>query len=422
MIEDGFDPSSLSENPSVQAIKDFNERQQKNFKALTFLYSAIDDSIFPRVVGIKTVKAAWSKLQEEFQGSERVRQQRLSTLKREFELLKMKDSETVREYSAKLMEIVNQMKLYGEQVTDYKVVEKILISLPDRFEAKISAIEESCNLKELSITELCTKLQAQELRFTRKSKEVTEGAFQMKQKGKQPGGFKDGKKKFQDKGGGKGKSVENSSAGDQSKKEQVKFPPCPHCNRTNHPERYCWQKYGKPQCRFCKKFGHIEKNCKVKQNQGNSGSSASYEANYSGDKQTAQDHLFMAIGSSRTLDDGIWLIDSGCTSHMAKDASLFSSLDRSIRTKVTMGNGNVVQVEGRGSVAISTKQGLIAAVLLFLLLADDSRLWHSRYGHYNLRSLKFACDHNLIRDLIVSGVTDEVAQDLFSSKFFLESY
>ncbi|KAH0723849.1 hypothetical protein KY290_006567 [Solanum tuberosum] len=46
-------------------------------------------------------------------GSNRVKSVRLLALKREFELLKMKDSYSVKEYSSKLSEIVNQIRILG---------------------------------------------------------------------------------------------------------------------------------------------------------------------------------------------------------------------------------------------------------------------------------------------------------------------
>ena len=42
-------------------------------------------------------------------------------------MLNIKDSETIGEYCARIKEIVNQMKLYGENVTNKKVVDKLLI-------------------------------------------------------------------------------------------------------------------------------------------------------------------------------------------------------------------------------------------------------------------------------------------------------
>ena len=70
----------------------------------------------------------WDKLKEEFKGSERVKIVKILNLKRKCKMLKMKYGDSVRGHSSKLMEIVNQIRLYGEPFKDYKVVEKILIS------------------------------------------------------------------------------------------------------------------------------------------------------------------------------------------------------------------------------------------------------------------------------------------------------
>ena len=72
--------------------------------------------------------------------------------------MKMKDNESVKDYSGRLMDVVNQMKLLGEAFTDQKVVEKIMISVPQKFEAKIYAIEEFYHLQSLTIAEIISKL------------------------------------------------------------------------------------------------------------------------------------------------------------------------------------------------------------------------------------------------------------------------
>lgn len=51
-------------------------------------------------------------------------------LKREFELLKMKKSGFIKEYSSKLIDLMNKMKLLGEDFTDQKMIEKMLMSSP----------------------------------------------------------------------------------------------------------------------------------------------------------------------------------------------------------------------------------------------------------------------------------------------------
>ena len=119
---------------------------------------------FPSIIDWDTFKKAWNKLKDEFEGSTRVKAVKLLTLKREFEMLKMKNSDSVKDYTTKLMYIVKQIRLAGEQFSDQRVVEKIMMSVPDKFEAKISTIEESCDLTTLSVSDLISKLQVQEQR------------------------------------------------------------------------------------------------------------------------------------------------------------------------------------------------------------------------------------------------------------------
>ncbi|XP_050238095.1 uncharacterized protein LOC126687580 [Mercurialis annua] len=173
----------LRANPTLAQIKLHEEEKMKRDKAITFLHSALSDAIFTSIMHLETAKQIWDELKERFEGNERVKSVKLLTLKREFELFKMKEDESVKDYSSKLLELVNQMRLYGEVVEDFKVVEKILISLPEKFEAKVTAIEESCDLKRLTISEMISKLQAQEQRNSMRNVDVSEGAFQAKQTG-----------------------------------------------------------------------------------------------------------------------------------------------------------------------------------------------------------------------------------------------
>ena len=63
-------------------------------------------------------------LKEEFHGSEQVRTVKRQTLRRELENIKMKDYETAKNYYARIKELVNQIRAYGETISDKKVVEK----------------------------------------------------------------------------------------------------------------------------------------------------------------------------------------------------------------------------------------------------------------------------------------------------------
>ncbi|KAI4330950.1 hypothetical protein MLD38_029186 [Melastoma candidum] len=74
----------------------------------------------------------------------------------------MKDAETVKDYFSRIVDIINQLKSCGDIVLGRKVVEKILISLPQKFEHVVTVIEEMKYIVEASIYELMGFLEAHE--------------------------------------------------------------------------------------------------------------------------------------------------------------------------------------------------------------------------------------------------------------------
>jgi len=57
------------------------------------------------------------------------------------------------------------------------------------------------------------------------------------------------------------------------------------------------------------------------------------------------------------VNNSSWLIDSGCTNHMTADLSLFKDLDKSYVSKVKIGNGEYVKVEGKWAIEVETMSG-----------------------------------------------------------------
>ncbi|WJZ90612.1 hypothetical protein VitviT2T_009743 [Vitis vinifera] len=110
-------PPPLGANPTVAQMKAYEEKKLKKDKAITCLHSGLADHIFTKIMDLETPKQVWDKLQGEFEGSNRVKIVKLLTLKREFEFMKMKDNESVKDYSSRLMDVVNQMRLLGETFT-----------------------------------------------------------------------------------------------------------------------------------------------------------------------------------------------------------------------------------------------------------------------------------------------------------------
>ena len=79
----------------------------------------------------------------------------------------MEEDESFDEFYAKLKDIVNSMFNLGETIHEPKIVRKVLKSLPERFHAKITAIEESKDIDQIPLTELVGNLQTYKLGLTR---------------------------------------------------------------------------------------------------------------------------------------------------------------------------------------------------------------------------------------------------------------
>ena len=81
----------------------------------------------------------------------------------------MKENETLNEFSSKFMELVNQMKSYGEEISDKRIVDKLLINLPYKYDTIVVMIEKTKYLSLLSVQDLFGYLKTYEQRLLRHS-------------------------------------------------------------------------------------------------------------------------------------------------------------------------------------------------------------------------------------------------------------
>ena len=80
---------------------------------------------------------------------DRVKEAKIQNLKARFEDLKMRENEKVEDYLVKIEEIASSIRGHGEKMEDIDVVKKVLRSLPDKFDSKISTIEEDKDISTL---------------------------------------------------------------------------------------------------------------------------------------------------------------------------------------------------------------------------------------------------------------------------------
>ena len=79
----------------------------------------------------------------------------------------MEEDESFNEFYAKLKDIVNSAFNLRETIPEPKIVRKVLRSLPKRFHAKITTIEELKDIDKIPLTELVGNLQTYELGLTK---------------------------------------------------------------------------------------------------------------------------------------------------------------------------------------------------------------------------------------------------------------
>ena len=90
------------------------------------------DLIFSKTTGFVTSKHPRDILQTTYEGNNRVKIVKLQTLRMDFETLKMTESENVDKFMTRVMGILSQIRLTGEDIPDQRIVEKVLKSLPKK--------------------------------------------------------------------------------------------------------------------------------------------------------------------------------------------------------------------------------------------------------------------------------------------------
>lgn len=138
---------------------------------------ALDNSVLGKIKPAIIAKQAWDIPNIACQGTSKVKIVKLQALRREFENLQMKDSDSVEQFSNCVMNVVNQIRMNGDEIIDQKVVEKILRSFPPKFDNIVVAIEESKDLTTLCIDEVFGSLYNRKDRLNKHNGNSLECAF-----------------------------------------------------------------------------------------------------------------------------------------------------------------------------------------------------------------------------------------------------
>jgi len=138
---------------------------ESNSKAKNAIMCGLVDRELVRVMNYKSEKEIWDKLKSIHEGDMKIKEAKLQTHQMQFEILKMNEDENIEAYMLRVNEVINAIKGLGEEIEDSVIVKKVLCSLPQIFDSKVSTIEEAKYLNTFNTDKMHGSLIAYEMRI-----------------------------------------------------------------------------------------------------------------------------------------------------------------------------------------------------------------------------------------------------------------
>ncbi|XP_020225135.1 uncharacterized protein LOC109807021 [Cajanus cajan] len=283
--------------------KELDVMKLKDLKAKNYLFQAIDRSILETILCKDTSKDILDSMKKKYQGSSRVKRAQLQALRRDFEVLQMKEGESVTDYCSRTMGIANNMRFHGEKMNDIAIVEKILRSLTPKFEYVVCSIEESNDIDDLSLDELQSSLLVHEQKMNKIS---TMEEQALKASTNTPSYNSRGRDRDRGRGRGRGgRGNRDFSKNSRGNNDQFQG----NDRRRDHDK-------SKIECFRCHKFGHYASECYTRlPNLKEKGESS----NFIEEKEV--ETLLMAVEDAKDSEAEIWYVDTGYSNHMSGSTS-----------------------------------------------------------------------------------------------------
>lgn len=436
--------------------------------ALAMIYQGIPEEMLLALAEKKKAKDAWEAIKTLCQGADRVKAAKAQTLKLEFETLNMKDDENLDDFCMKLNGLVTNIRALGEDIKETYVVKKLLRAVPSRFLQIASTLEQFGNIEKMTVEEIVGSLKAHEERMKGQTENtgggqllLTEEEWSKRETEKKKllltreewlrktnrGGVEEGTNQ-------RGRGVRDKS--------KIKCYNCgiyghyavecrkPRRARETQQEAHMVQADDDEPALLLAKFVKEDDEMVL--------------LNEEGVKPK-----LIANDEGKKLGSNVWYLDNGASNHMTGEKAKFKVLNEGITGRVKFGDGSTVNIEGKGSIIFKCKNGeertlrevyyiptlhsniislgqlseegnkivmngthlwvyekqggllmkvkrssnrlyklIIENVEPTCLLAKSeeiSRLWHTRLGHVNYRSMML-----MSKDKMVYGMPDIVQQ------------
>ncbi|XP_076949645.1 uncharacterized protein LOC143622352 [Bidens hawaiensis] len=280
----------------------------------------------------------------------------------EFDGMRMKETETIDEFVAKLSCTASKVASLGEMIEERKMVKKFLSSLPrKKFIQIVASLEQTLDIKTVGFEDVVRRLKAYEERIREEDMHSeTQGKlmFQNSESSSSRYNDRESTRGGRGRGGQRGRGGRGSGQ-NRSRQENT-------MNRENREHKGKTRDLKKVQCYRCDEFGHFVHKCPNRK-QKVQGEAKLAEASETRDPvlfmmKSVQEMVFLnekkvIPGNYESKDGDEWYLDNCASNHMMSNMSFFSKLNNRVKGKVKFGDDSYVDISGKGSILFKAKSG-----------------------------------------------------------------
>ncbi|XP_076883464.1 uncharacterized protein LOC143532249 [Bidens hawaiensis] len=230
----------------------------KNNIAIALIYQSIPEATIMQVGNLDSTRRFGTRLRRVIWGLIGLRRQaRLQTLLNEFDGMRMKETETIDEFVAKLSCTASKAETLGEMIEETKMVKKFLSSLPrSKFIQIVASLEQTLDLKTVGFEDVVGRLKAYEERIREEDMHSeTQGKlmFQRSESSSSRYNDRESTRGGRERGGGRGQGGRRSRQNHGHQENAM--------NRENREHMGKTRDLSKVQCYRCDEFGHFVHKC-----------------------------------------------------------------------------------------------------------------------------------------------------------------